>query len=321
MIDFALPNLQQTSCIDECHSTLSRNICAHELVCYEGWPVHLKHCNVTLPSSSLTFAGYGAPVRIENAYVSDYLVLLPCDGKAELLNRGGSFPVEGSAGVVIGPGSRFVVGGDARAQTIAWRIDARTVGRIASGRGRTFENGTVALGLERGAGSAFLRAFKFAMSELEYADGLGGSALLVRQLEDMLIASLLGAVDEQFGKEPISRAAPGCVIRVENYIAAHAGEDIEMPDLVTVSGVSARTLFRSFRLFRGVTPLGHLRNVRLERIRADLLSAGKNDSVTSILCRWGISQFGRFAADYRQVYGELPSDSLRMAQGSKLALQ
>ncbi|MFD2500918.1 hypothetical protein ACFSTI_21320 [Rhizorhabdus histidinilytica] len=33
--------------------------------------------------------------------------------------------------------------------------------------------------------------------------------------------------------------------------------------------------------------------------------------MTEIACRWGFYQFGRFAAQYRRLFGELPSETLR----------
>ena len=39
--------------------------------------------------------------------------------------------------------------------------------------------------------------------------------------------------------------------------------------------------------------MAHLRHIRLQKVRVDLLHAGPDETVTSILARWGITQFGR----------------------------
>ena len=58
----------------------------------------------------------------------------------------------------------------------------------------------------------------------------------------------------------------------------------------------------------GTNPASYLRAVRLDRVRKDLLHAG---SVTDAATRWGFWHFGHFSNDYREQFGELPSETLR----------
>lgn len=79
--------------------------------------------------------------------------------------------------------------------------------------------------------------------------------------------------------------------------------------------VSVRSLQEGFRREYGTTPMRHLRDIRLRRVHDDLL-AGKADSLTvqQIATRWGLNHMGRFAAQYRSKFGELPSETQRRAQ-------
>ncbi|MGQ3029508.1 MAG: helix-turn-helix transcriptional regulator, partial [Ferrovibrionaceae bacterium] len=79
-----------------------------------------------------------------------------------------------------------------------------------------------------------------------------------------------------------------------------------------ISGTSLRALQEGFRRFKGTTPMGYLRGVRLARVRAELTGPGMADrSVTEIALRWGFTHLGRFAESYRAAYGETPSATLR----------
>ncbi len=58
-----------------------------------------------------------------------------------------------------------------------------------------------------------------------------------------------------------------------------------------------------------MTPMGALREIRLEKARGDL-QAG-TDTVTGIAFKWGFSNPGRFAAQYAEKFGETPSQTHR----------
>ena len=81
-------------------------------------------------------------------------------------------------------------------------------------------------------------------------------------------------------------------------------------------GVSVRALEKGFKRHLATTPNAYLRDVRLERAHADL-SAGEPDAVTvaQVARRHGFFHFGRFAATYRDRFGEAPSHTLRRLVG------
>ncbi|HEY6980781.1 helix-turn-helix domain-containing protein [Reyranella sp.] len=82
-------------------------------------------------------------------------------------------------------------------------------------------------------------------------------------------------------------------------------------ELAAACGVAGRTLQKHFRKFLGRTPGDVLRDLRLERVRLDLLRGWPDDGVAESAMRWGFSHLGRFAAAYRRRYGEAPSATVR----------
>jgi AraC-like DNA-binding protein len=81
--------------------------------------------------------------------------------------------------------------------------------------------------------------------------------------------------------------------------------------LAAACGVARRTLEKHFRRFAGRTPSQVRREVRLDRVRRELLRAQPDASVTIIAERCGFNHLGRFAAAYRERYGETPSATLQ----------
>lgn len=110
--------------------------------------------------------------------------------------------------------------------------------------------------------------------------------------------------------------APAAVRRAVAHMEAHAGEPLPLAEIAAAAGTSVRTLQVGFRTHLDTTPLGHLRRVRLERAREELRAAppegdGGRTTVAGVAARWGFSNAGRFAAAYRDAFGEPPGATLR----------
>lgn len=130
---------------------------------------------------------------------------------------------------------------------------------------------------------------------------------------------LAQAVREALSDERQSPQTPGRqavprdqIIRLAmDHVEAHATEYLLVEDLAAAAGVSQRTLRTAFREYFGVGPLRYLKHRILQQARQALKCADPSVStVAEIATRFGIWEFGRFAQDYRFLYGELPSETL-----------
>jgi AraC-like DNA-binding protein len=90
---------------------------------------------------------------------------------------------------------------------------------------------------------------------------------------------------------------------------------LTVSDLCTQIGVSAPTLYRAFQEEFGVSPKRYIQIRRLGGVRQQLLSEDNDDSIVDVANSWGFWHMGQFAADYRQHFGELPSETLERANG------
>ncbi len=105
--------------------------------------------------------------------------------------------------------------------------------------------------------------------------------------------------------------APRSVRRAVDYMQANLDSPITIADLVAASGVAEQTLWQHFRSAAGTMPMRYLRDARLARVREALCRAEFDESVSSIAMSWGFTHMGRFSAQYRQRFGETPSETIR----------
>jgi AraC-like DNA-binding protein/Tfp pilus assembly protein PilF len=110
-------------------------------------------------------------------------------------------------------------------------------------------------------------------------------------------------------------ALPQYVKRALDYLRANMAEKVTLGDLATACGISQRALLKQFNRFLGVSPIAHLLRMRLTAARAELQRSDGTVSISEIASRCGLTHLGRFAAEYRTAFGELPSATLRRAAG------
>lgn len=98
----------------------------------------------------------------------------------------------------------------------------------------------------------------------------------------------------------------------QERIEAQPEEPVSVATLCRELAVSRRTLQYCFQDVLGVSPNTYLRAIRLNGARAALRSAS---SVTAAALDWGFWHLGQFAADYRLMFGELPSQTFQRVGG------
>jgi AraC-like DNA-binding protein len=96
-----------------------------------------------------------------------------------------------------------------------------------------------------------------------------------------------------------------------DLMKADPARERSIGELAAACGVSGRTLQKHFRRFLDRRPGEVLRELRLERVRFELLRAWPDVSVAESAMRWGFGHLRRFAAAYRRRYDETPSATVR----------
>jgi AraC family ethanolamine operon transcriptional activator len=110
---------------------------------------------------------------------------------------------------------------------------------------------------------------------------------------------------------PPARLRDRAVSRAVAFIEENPEEPITLRDLCSVTGASERTLRYGFLERYGVSPKAYLLGFRLNGVRRDLRRADPASvKVIDIANNWGFWHMGKFAADYRKLFGELPSQTM-----------
>ena len=115
---------------------------------------------------------------------------------------------------------------------------------------------------------------------------------------------------------PIEAVLPGDLVRALAWLRRRLDEPVRLDALAEAAGVPPRTLETHFRTFLGTTPLGWVRKMRLRNARQSLLESD-GATVTRIAMASGFNQLGRFAAQYRAEFGELPSETLQHVRAAE----
>jgi AraC family ethanolamine operon transcriptional activator len=91
-----------------------------------------------------------------------------------------------------------------------------------------------------------------------------------------------------------------------------SGERVVVADMAAAADVSERTLRAAFHEYYGAGPVHYLKLRRLNQVRRALRAAEPEEvTVTQVLLHHGVLQFGRFASQYRRLFGESPSETLQ----------
>lgn len=102
------------------------------------------------------------------------------------------------------------------------------------------------------------------------------------------------------------------VERAEAYVRAHPGTSVPISRLSRIVGLSERCLRNAFYGVRGMSPRRRFIAERLEDARRALRDGRQGGTtVTGVATRYGFYELGRFAASYREAFGETPSATLR----------
>jgi AraC-like DNA-binding protein len=136
---------------------------------------------------------------------------------------------------------------------------------------------------------------------------------VARGLKQALIGAMVDCLSPAQQSEDRSALRHHAAItrRFHAAIEQHLDRPLYIPELCVEIGVSERTLRVCCQEQLGMSPKRYLlmRRMRLAR-QALWANAPAETTVTEIATRYGFWQFGRFAGEYKQLFGELPSTTL-----------
>ncbi|MDV2983838.1 UNVERIFIED_CONTAM: AraC family transcriptional regulator [Methylobacteriaceae bacterium AG10] len=138
-----------------------------------------------------------------------------------------------------------------------------------------------------------------------------------KSLDPSAVLDLLTALIEHLGRPPINICRrPGrnhhahIVHRARTFIHEHLADAISLDAIAEAAQTSRRTLYRAFAEILNDTPQSYVRRLRLHRVREGLAGEAETACTIAVIAnQWGMSELGRMAKLYRELFGEKPSET------------
>ena len=145
-------------------------------------------------------------------------------------------------------------------------------------------------------------------------NGFFGLQMLSDDYENFVIKALLLSQEHNYSaalKAQAQQQEPAYICKVKSFIVEHAHEAICAEDLQRLAGVSKSKLYDEFQQYYGTSPMSYLRKYRLQQIYKILSHAQPNSklSISKLAYDWGFTHLSRFSQDYKEEFGEKPSET------------
>ena len=142
---------------------------------------------------------------------------------------------------------------------------------------------------------------------------------LDEEQESAVTLELLNATltDAGFNEKISLPARSRAIATALGYIEDNRCGSVTVNEICMNTGISLRTLDRAFQERFGIGPKAYLIRRRLMGVREILSDYSGTTRIADAANEWGFWHMGQFAHDYRMLFGELPSDTLRRTPSFK----
>jgi AraC family transcriptional regulator, ethanolamine operon transcriptional activator len=217
---------------------------------------------------------------------------------------------------VLAPGSHFTFASNAPAQWIALSVANDLMGVLL----HTLEIDGPILLRNLAISLAPELAWRFAKNAKKTRSLLqrSGSGADLSVIEETLLAGLKDLLrhpdTKLFERQPRTLATETTISLALEYVRSRSNDNIYVGDIAGVAGVNVRALYRCFQNYLALSPKDYLKyrqlNLVRRALRLDTGVVGTPNPVTLVSSKHGVSEFGRFAVEYKRLFKETPSQTL-----------
>lgn len=166
-------------------------------------------------------------------------------------------------------------------------------------------------GSERALDPLQLAAIRSSLADILLQADAGGTpqatqAMMESELPAVVLRNWFGAADRL---PPRTSNRARVLRRALEFLEAYPREPLTVEQLCLASASSLSTLERAFKEHFGVSPKRYLMLSRFSGVRRSLLGGENTRSITDVANEWGFWHMGKFAADYKRIFGQLPSQA------------
>lgn len=137
-------------------------------------------------------------------------------------------------------------------------------------------------------------------------------AVVAPTLLSLLADTIAGCKGAAVERSPSLNRRIEAVRVCEAYMREHLDKTVTLMDLSETSGLRLRSLINAFQAVTGLSPMAYFKRQRLSGVRQALQRRDAvRTRVIDVATAWGFWHMGHFTADYREMFGEVPSETLR----------
>ena len=137
-------------------------------------------------------------------------------------------------------------------------------------------------------------------------------------MEEKLLDLLIQAISKTFTKKTDLDLTYPKFVRVIDYIHENLHNIRSVRHICENTLVSERTVQRLINKKYNTSPKTFLNNLRLNEVRKGLKKDSNHSHVFQIASEYNFWHMGQFSRDYKRLFGELPSDTLKSYSGNLL---
>jgi len=171
---------------------------------------------------------------------------------------------------------------------------------------------------ERGPRNATLQAaiqrrVSALVHKTHYANSYESSRQHMINFEHQMMDVLMSSLDSDksvggIGVEDSPPLVSADILRVVDFMHAHPNWEFDIAELAGMLNTSVRSFYSLFKRTTGSTPYQYYLSLHLSMVRVALLETRKQGhTITGIAMEHGFYHLSRFSAQYKALFGELPS--------------
>lgn len=278
----------------------------------------VNHCQ--LMHIRMSYGSYAANLRMQFPETNFASQIFSIRGKSEALLDGRSVTIDRDCSVVISPHATLTVTNNAEYERLVLSVDSASLASKLSAI--TGEACAASLKFHPvqsyllPAAKALRSHFLFLVESMDTST-VPMSNFVLAEFEQTLMVMFLHANRHNYSHR-LEQTPPDSsshqVRRAEEYVEANWQQAITLETIAEVAGVSAFSLFRSFKKIRGLSPMEFVSEVRLRHAREQLQRPNAATTVAETAARCGFADLRRFMSDYVRAFGEHPSQTFRHAR-------
>ena len=307
--------------VESAQDIMSRICGEHNLDTHQRSALNFQYSGMRFPSKNLAIGNvsYGTSVGIHITNLRSYSISLPTLGQQHLQLRGKQIHSNMHTGLIVSNAEQqdLFIDKDCRKLQVAipeQSLEATLAGMLNRPlREPIVFDPEMHVNSEPLIGAWWKHIRAFLQMKSHYAS-FGGLPMLTEDYENFLLKALLMSQQNNYSQtllELNSQHIPKHILAVKNHITSNPQEDICADDLQRLAGVSKSKLYDEFKLHYGNSPMSYLRKYRLQQIHKILSSPQVHSkvSISQLAYQWGFTHLSRFADEYKQEFGEKPSET------------